>query len=522
MTKKPNVIFMLVDDLGIGDVSSFNPNGKINTNNIDALAKDGCRFTDSHATSAVCSPSRYSLLTGRYPWRSRLKFMVLPGDSDTLIERDRITMAHVFKEAGYNTACVGKWHLGLEWQLKDNPNPLDYDATEEEYKEMTLRTKDRMASTSKHPLVVGLDVDYSKPITYGPNQYGFDYFFGLPASLDQAPFVYVENDRVVEEPVELTGITHLDRRGPTQQQMWERGPKAPSYDHTKVLDDMNNKVLELIDKYSEEDKPFFIYYPTPAVHGPLIPNKEFEGKSGLNPYADVVLQVDDYVGQITRKLKEKGIYEDTIFIFTSDSGCSAVADYETLKKFGHDPSGGYRGKKFSVYEGGHRVPTVVTYPRLIKRDSVNDSLVSHADFIRTFADFLGVELPDEAAEDSVSNLPLWKNEREKVRDNAVFASSSGYLAIERNGWKLELCEDGGDTARVIKSAALNEPIDQSFELYNIYTDKTESNNVIDNHKELVQELKDELTKQLDEGRSTEGKPQKNYVPEGPWVQINWR
>ncbi len=519
MNRKPNVIFMFVDDLGIGDISSFHPDGKIHTPNIDALAADGMRFTDSHACSALCTPSRYSLLTGRYPWRSRLKFLVLPGDSSPLIEKGRMTMADLFHQAGYRTACVGKWHLGLEWQLKEQVSPSDFKgAVPEDY--AALPDHAPVAGHWSH--IAGIDIDYSQPIQYGPNQYGFDYFFGLPASLDQPPFVYIENDRVLEEPTAISGVKRLDRHTATMQTQWERGPIASSYDHTKVLDDMNDRVLALIDAYSEENEPFFIYYPTPAVHGPLLPNEKFRGKSGLNLYADVVLQVDDMVRQITEKLKEKGIYEDTIFVFTSDNGCSGVADYPLLQSLGHDPSAGYRGKKFSIYEGGHRVPTIVTYPGKIPAGTVNASLVSHADFFRSFAELLDVKVPDSAAEDSISNLPLWKQEKKAVREDAVFASGAGFLAIEKDGWKLELCENGGDSEKAMRAAFTHTPLEQQFELYHLPTDRAETSNVIEQYPELVRELKHQLSQHLEKGRSTEGTRQENFVPDEPWIQINWK
>lgn len=519
MSKKPNVIFMFVDDLGIGDISSFNPDGKINTPNIDALAADGMRFTDSHACSALCTPSRYSLLTGRYPWRSRLKCLVLPGDSNPLIEKGRMTMADLFHQAGYRTACVGKWHLGLEWQRKAQISQTDFrDAVPEDYDAQP--DHEPVAGHWSH--IAGIDIDYSKPIQYGPNQYGFDYFFGLPASLDQPPFVYIENDRVLEEPTAISGVKRLDRRTATMQTQWERGPIAPGYNHTKVLDDMNDKVLELIDVYSESGNPFFIYYPTPAVHDPLFPNEKFKGKSGLNLYADVVLQVDDMVGQITAKLRQKGIYQDTIFVFTSDNGCSGVADYPLLQSLGHDPSAGYRGKKFSIYEGGHRVPTIVTYPAKITGGTVSAGLVSHADFFRSFAELLGVNVPDSAAEDSVSNLPLWRLETESVREDTVFASGAGFLAIEKDGWKLELCENGGDSDQAMQAAVTHTPLAQQFELYHLPTDQVETSNIIEQHPELVRELKRQLSKYLEEGRSTVGIKQENFVPDYPWIQINWK
>lgn len=520
---KPNVILMFVDDLGYGDIQSFNESGKISTPNIDRLASGGMKFTDSHACSALCTPSRYGLLTGRYNWRSRLKFLVLPGDSNTLIEKDRMTMADVFKKANYNTACVGKWHLGLEWIANRDPKPSDFGVDSSDYENLVPRSDTEPSiNMAKVSPINALDIDYTKPIAYGPNQYGFDYFFGLPASLDQPPYVYIENDRVLELPDHISGVVKLDRDTGSMMDKWQRGPIAPSYDHEQVLDDMNDKVIELIDTYAEKEEPFFIYYPTPAVHGPLLPNKKNKGRSGINAYADIVMQLDDMVGQITEKLEEKNILEDTIFIFTSDNGCSGVADYPTLLENGHNPSYKFRGKKFSLYEGGHRVPTIVHYPKMIQENTTCDSNVCHTDFFRTFAEMLQVELPQNAAEDSFSNLNLWKQDGSCDRKATVYTCGAGYFGIAAGQWKLNCCTNGGIGREAMESAFKKVPYKQDFELYNVYEDISEEHNVIEENSDVVQELKAELTRCLDQGRSTDGEMQKNFIPPYPWVQINWK
>ncbi len=243
MNKKPNVVIIFADDLGYGDVSSFNPESKIKTKHIDALAESGMRFTDAHATSALCTPSRYGLLTGRYNWRSSLKSFVVPGDSMPLIEEDRKTIAHLLKDKGYNTAAVGKWHLGLKWQLKEHfdfekygLDPDDFDA------EKTRMGREGIFDVEAGLMdFEGLDIDYSKPITFGPNQLGFDYFYGTPDSLDQPPYVYIENDRVIEEPTEVTGISGIDRVGASHQQEWQNGVAASNFVHRDVPDNMQKK-----------------------------------------------------------------------------------------------------------------------------------------------------------------------------------------------------------------------------------------------------------------------------------------
>lgn len=517
--KKPNVMLIFVDDLGVGDVSAFNPESKIQTENIDNIAKQGMKFTDSHATSSVCSPSRYGLLTGRYNWRSRLKSYVLPGDSEALIEEDRKTMPQMLKEEGYNTAAVGKWHLGLGWQFTGEKDFEKYGLDPAEYDNPQVQHgRDGIFDASEGIYdFEGLDIDFSKPITFGPNQIGFDYFYGTPASLDQPPFVIIENDRVTEEPTGVTGEKNLDRQGATQQQLWQNGVIASNFVHKEVPGQMQDKVLDLIDDYSEEDDPFFIYYPNHLVHQPLIPTEEFEGKSGIGIYGDFVLQLDHYVGEIEAKLKEKGIYEDTILIFTSDNGASPVAGFDHLKGEGHNPNMDYRGAKFDIWEGGHREPTVISYPRMIKPGLETNSMVSHSDIYGTLAEILDVDVEDDAAEDSISNLPLWTGEAASVRDDIVHSSANGGFSIRRGFWKLTMVKDGGGAGPQGKEEF------EAHELFDLRDDLSEGHNIINEHPDLVEDLTNSLKKYIEKGRSTEGDEQANNFsnPSGEWNQINW-
>lgn len=528
MNNKPNVVLIFADDLGYGDVSIFNPDSKIKTKNIDRLAKRGMRFTDSHATSALCTPSRYGLLTGRYNWRSRLKSFVIPGDSETLIEQDRKTIAQLLKDEGYNTAAVGKWHLGLDWTLlgyKDfdryqiDPDCLPEEAEPRQGREGNFDIKDLW------PGIEGLDIDYDKPITFGPNQYGFDYFFGTSASLDQPPFVYIENDRVLEKPTVITGLPQLDRNTGSMQRTWQIGPASPEYSHVKVPDDMQAKVLELIDDYSKLDDPFFIYYPNHLVHGPLLPNAEHKGKSEIGLYGDFVLQLDTYVGEIIDKLEELDEFENTIFVFTSDNGVSGVAGIEELKAQGHDPSYHFRGKKSDIWEGGHREPTIISYPPMIEADSVSEQMISHSDLYRTLADILSVDIGDEVAEDSISNISLWKGDNAPIREDIVHSSGVGGFSIRRDFWKLTLVKNGGGMQMIteLQEGENNDELFRATELYDLRDDISETNNIIDQHPEVVEELKKALEEYIRSGRSTEGQDQpfarSRY--DGTWPQISW-
>lgn len=519
--KKPNIVLMFADDLGYGDVSSFNPNSKINTKNIDRLAEEGMRFKDSHATSALCTPSRYGLLTGRYNWRSRLKSFVVRGDSETLIEKDRITLAHMLKNNGYRTAAVGKWHLGMDWELLDEPNyehfSLDPDDPDYQKIEQQYGRDGNFDIRLEQPKIEGLDIDYTKPIKYGPNDYGFDYFFGTSASIDQPPYVYIENNRFTAEPTIFYGLPDVARDNPSQQQAWQMGPADPEFKVENVMPEMQEKVLDLLDDFGDREEPFFLYYPTHLVHGPLVPADEFEGLSGLGLYGDFVLQLDAYVGQVIDKLKEKGVFEDTIFIFTSDNGASAVAGFDELKAQGHNPSHIFRGLKADAWEGGHREPTIVSYPRMIEPGTTSNHMVSHSDYYRTIAEILDVEVPDDAAEDSVSLVSLWQGYDKELREDIVHSTGNGGLAIRRGQWKLIFVEDGGGFA------ALGNTNFEAKELYDIQSDISEENNVIDEHPEVVEELTGILEEYVINGRSTKGESQENERnnPYGDWEQLEW-
>ncbi|HAL74565.1 MAG TPA: arylsulfatase [Clostridiales bacterium] len=519
MAKKPNVILMFIDDLGYGDLSCLNENSRISTPNIDALGERGVIYTDAHATSSLCTPSRYGLLTGRYNWRSHLKSGVLLGTGEPLIEPGRMTMAHAFKQSGYFTACVGKWHLGMSWHRKPDTDGSEYGIQDEiaamkaEQAEAKKTGKDVWRLSN---FVDGYDLDYSKPLISGPCDQGFDYFFGMPASLDQPPFVYIENDRVLVEPDHVSGVFPLDRSGPTMQELWQRGPVATGFDHRQVIPDMQAKVIDLID--SHRDEPFFIYYPTPAVHGPLLPTEEFSGKSGLNLYADMVLQLDCMVGEIMQKLKETGQWEETILIFASDNGCSGVADYPFLTANGHNPSYIFRGLKADIYEGGHRVPSIVSWPGQFKTKKICDQMVCHSDFFRTLANLIEFQLPENAGEDSIA-MPLLNDASQSGRDTVIHSSGTGEFAIRSKDWKLELCRGSGN---YFGGAGMIEPStseEMPYQLYNLADDIGERKNRAAELPSIVAKLKNELLAAINLGRTTPGAPQPNTV-HGPWRQLD--
>jgi arylsulfatase A-like enzyme len=419
-------------------------------------------------------------------------------------------MADLFKSGGYYTACVGKWHLGLEWQRKDAFDGAEYGIQAEVEAIRADPSKQKMQSF----LLDCMDIDYDKPITHGPCNYGFDYFFGLSASLDQPPYTYIQNNRVLEKPDHISGVHPLDRSGPSQQQLWQRGPTAPGHNCRKVIPDMQAKVIDLIKNY--RDGPFFIYYPTPAVHGPLLPDRKFEGKSGINVYADMVLMVDDMVGEITRTLKNAGIWEDTIFIFTSDNGCSGIADYPLLLSKGHNPSYVFRGRKSEIYEGGHRVPAIFSWPSRYDSPQTCDGMICLSDFFRTFADMLNVKIPDDAGEDSISLLGILEGREEHARDSIIHSSANGSFSIRLGNWKLELCDDNGCSgAWRIPEESTSEQV--PYQLYDLNGDITERTNKAALYPELVQKLKEELKGAILKGRTTPGRQQRNAA-EDDWPQ----
>ena len=323
--KKPNLVYILADDMGWGDVSCLNPHSAFQTPNFDRLGTEGAIFTDAHATSALCTPSRYGILTGRYNWRSRLKSGALGGYSSHLIEPGRLTVAQMLREQGYATGCIGKWHLGMDWTLRD-------DCSEEERSDFLF--------SAEH-------VDFSVPVKNGPIDCGFDSFFGISASLDIPPYVYLENDHP-------TALPDHEYPGTDGLLLARRGACAPDFRHEEVLPLLTQKARAFITDHREE--PFFLYFPMPSPHTPVLPAPEFVGKSHTNAYGDYCLMCDDVVGQILEQLRLEGLEENTIVIYTSDNGCAPFVNLPELLACGHNPSAWFRGYKSDIFEGGHRIP----------------------------------------------------------------------------------------------------------------------------------------------------------------------
>jgi arylsulfatase A-like enzyme len=485
MNKQPNIIYILADDMGYGDLSCLNPESKIRTSCLDRMAAEGMTFEDAHASSAVCTPSRYSILTGRYNWRSRLKKGVLWGYSTHLIEPGRMTVASFLKQQGYHTAMIGKWHLGWDWATTDG-QPVQEDFS---------------------------NVDFGRPISQGPEACGFDYSYGHCGSLDMPPYVYVENGTVTAPPDRIT-------KNDEKFSWWREGPTGADFHHEDVLPNFTRRGLKYIEERATADEPFFLYFPIPAPHTPILPTPEFRGKSGTNPYGDFCLQVDDMVGQFMETLDHAGIADNTILIFTSDNGCSPQADFEELAGFGHNPSYIFRGHKADIYEGGHRIPLLIKWPEEIKAGSVSAETVCLSDLFATCADITGRSLPDNAGEDSVSNLSVWKGQplNRSLREATIHHSIDGSFSIRKGKWKLEMCAGSGGWSDPRPGEACEglPPI----QLYNLDDDIGERQNVYNKYPEVVEELKTLLTQYVESGRSTPGAPQQNTGSPG-WEQLWW-
>ena len=412
----PNLIYILADDLGYGDLGAFNPEGKIKTPHLDQMAHQGMIFTDAHTSSSVCTPTRYGILTGRYSWRSPLKKSVLSGTSQALIPQDRTTVASFLKNNGYQTAFIGKWHLGWDWALKDstfNNKPIkDHEIFEK--------------------------IDFSKNITNSPNGLGFDYSYGHCGSLDMPPYVYVENEMITARVENIT-----ERKG--DYHWWRKGPTANDFDHERVTPNLFNKAEGFVIDMNKKGKPFFLYLPLPSPHTPILPTEQWKGKSGLNPYADFVMQIDHRVGRLNELLDELGISKNTIVIFTSDNGCSPQAKFDELEKKGHDPSGLFRGHKADIFEGGHRVPFIVKWPKKIQLASISHKTICTTDLLATCADILGKTLKDDEGEDSFSILPLLSEETKNQykRDFTIHHSINGSFAIRKGDFKFIFCPGSG-------------------------------------------------------------------------------
>lgn len=483
----PNIVYILADDLGYGDVGCYNPNSRIPTPNMDRLAEEGMRFTDAHSSSAVCTPTRYAILTGRYAWRTRLTHRVLDGFDPPLIEAGRLTVPELLSQHGYATGMVGKWHLGMEWTTKSG-QPVPF-----------------IPADQKGRPRAGRDVDYSRPAAEGPTERGFDWYFGISASLNMSPFCYIENDRAVRFPF------LPQPRIQTEFISIDEGVRSPDFTAYGVMPRLAGEAVGYIERQATEnaDRPFFLYAALTAPHLPLVPNEEYRGTSRAGHYGDFVVEVDSFVGALLEALDRTEQAEETLVIFTSDNGglyhywkpkeADDVEHYDVsrrgryVQQFGHQGNAHLRGTKADIWEGGHRVPFIVRWPGRTPEGSVSNELIDLTDLLATCAALLNRELPAGMGEDSRNALPALLDVKpaESVRDFAVHHSLWGAFAIRKGPWKMiPQRGSGGFTApRELDPKEVGGPPGQ---LYNLQEDPSETKNLWNQHPDIVASLSELL------------------------------
>lgn len=476
--RKPNIIYILTDDLGYGDISAYNPLSKIQTTYIDKLSSEGIRFTDAHSSASVCTPSRYGILTGRYCWRSQLPLGNLRGYGRALIEPKRKTVATLLKENGYVTGVVGKWHLGLNWAIKDGHNKA--------FNEQDTHVNEYGHVQDMNPI----HIDFTKKPEDGPLNHGFDYSYILPASLDMPPYCFLENDSLTSIPSDYTSGNDLNT-GYTDA-FWRPGIMAPGFQFDQVLPTINNKALEFIKNNAETKQPFFLYFSLTAPHTPWMPSTEFINKASAGSYGDYVKMVDQVVGDVLKVIDKVDIKDNTLVIFTSDNG-----PYWTpalVEKYNHKAVGELRGMKGDIWEGGHRVPFIASWPGTIPSSTISSSLTTLTHLFATIADILNVAVNLDEAEDSYSILPilLGKSDIVKEQEAIVHQSSKGFFSIRQGDWKLITKRgSGGFSVPQFYNPKEGEPKGQ---LYNLKDDIGESNNLYDVNYNKLPDLNALLTK----------------------------
>ncbi|QDT13047.1 sulfatase family protein [Planctomycetes bacterium K23_9] len=451
---KPNIVFLMCDDLGYGDINCLAPETcKIDTPGADQLAKEGMIFTDAHSGSSVCTPTRYGLMTGRYSWRTRLQKGVVTGFAPSLIDKDRPTVASFLKSHGYHTAVIGKWHLDFQYL---NPQ------TGVAYK----------AKDHKTPPV-------GAKIPDGPIHRGFDYYHGFHHARNMK--AVIENDVVIEHD-----------------------------DEVNMLPRLTQKSVQYIRSRSKDSQPFFLYLPLGSPHTPIVPSADWQGKSSLGNYGDFVMQTDNVVVELNKALRDTGLDQNTLFIFTSDNGCSRAAGIDQLAKQGHIVSAHLRGSKADLWDGGHRVPFIVRWPRKVAPASTSEQLICLTDLFATTADLIGSEIPSDSCEDSVSFLPALSGQPiTSTRRGVIHHSFSGHFAYRTGKWKLLLAKaSGGWSSPKENQASADAP---KAQLYDMDADIGETTSQFQAQSQIADDLLEQLTSDVERGRSTEGTESKNDV-----------
>ena len=468
----PNIVLILADDMGFGDVKAYNHTSSIPTPNLNSLAEEGIKFTDAHSNSAVCSPTRYGILTGRYAWRTRLQIGVLRPESPPLIDKDRLTIGKMLKKKNYNTGIVGKWHLGIEWNRNQEG-----------------------------------EIDYNQPFISGPTDLGFDYYYGVIASLDMVPYTFYENKTPVKPVMKK-------QQAQSFPAYLRPGPKASDFDHAEVLDQLTDKAVNYIDQQAVKEAPFFLYFALTSPHKPVLPTTRFRGVTGVGPYADFITQTDWTVGQVLQALETNGVKENTLLIFTSDNGSfmfrmdadqqypdasevdsfksrttgdgqrdhSSDATVHGYYPHVHRPNGQWRGTKADIWEAGHRVPFIVRWPETIEPNKVSSQTVSVTDIMATLADIVGYAA--ETGEDSFSLMPILTGNSEEIsRPPVINHSFDGMFALRKGPWKMVF--GNGSSGRQVPQGS---PFTKPYQLFNLDKDPQETKNMINQNPDIAEKM----------------------------------
>jgi arylsulfatase A len=484
---RPNIVIILADDMSTDSVAAFNPTLKIPTTNLDRLVAQGMAFTDAHTACSVCTPTRYGLLTGRYPWRTRLKSSVLWSYAPPLMDPERLNLASMLKQRGYHTACIGKWHLGWRWKSNDG-QPI-------------VERND------------GSRVDFSAPIMGGPTDVGFDYYFGDDVP-NFSPYAWIENNR-------LTAMPTIEK---PDNVFGNPGPMVPGWKLEDVLPELSRRAVLHVTERSAHDEPYFLYLPLTSPHAPIAVARQFRGMSGTTLYGDFVQETDWVVGQVMQAIKDSGEADNTIVIFTTDNGTSLGFPRKEwqaeLRKKKHFDTTGFelpgqqkwkpeygdfehtlRGGKFALYEGGHRVPFIVRWPDRVKAGTRNASLISLNDVMATVAELVQFKLPSNAAEDSFSFVTALAGEQVERPSPVVATDFGGRFSVRKGSSKIIFGKKG-------------------VELYDLSNDLKETKNLVKERPSLVEEMTRELRSIVQNGRSTEGPVAENTGGQW-WSQLPW-
>ena len=466
----PNIVLILADDMGYGDIQAYNSSSALATPNLDYLASQGMRFTDAHSGSSVCTPTRYGLMTGSYAWRTRLKKGVLSGYSQHLIEPGQLTLASLLKGKGYHTGVVGKWHLGVDFPWTTDTLPQQVDNLNYYLKDLSL-------------------IDYTQPVKNGANDLGFDYSFLVPGSLDMSPYVYLENGKATAIPDSISPL----RRFPD---FVRQGEIAPDFTHESCLDRLTEKATGFITEHAQSENPFFLYFPLTGPHKPALAAPRFKGKSGIGPYGDLVMQVDWTVGEVLNTLRDQGVEENTLVIYTSDNGSymyriseddPAHIQDSTVQGFHvstHQSNYHWRGTKADIWEAGHRVPFLVRWPGRVAPGSTQDATICLTDVMATFTEIIEEELPEGEALDSESILPLLTGEGNFERAPVVHHSVAGMFSLRHENWKLVFGNGSGG-----RQQPRGKPFEAPFQLFNLANDPEEKQDVSEEEPEVMERLK---------------------------------